>query len=505
MATVVKTVKIGIHKELHAVKRQAILATQVLYNQTIAFYMDFFVGHLAVLDEKKEDRRRDGTVYDRLWTNQELLTFAEVHTLDTKAHPHPLQPLIENLPSARTMPVSLRRAAINHAIGKVKSWNSLLRLWEATDRKKRQPQLGQPNEPITFYADMVEYPDADLAVQRQVRHDFVAVKLFYEDKWQLVPLPVILHQQAQITLVESQAESMRIHEATSQIKARKAPKEAWTAEERTTVRPQQWCALSLSLYVRRDKQYPGGLRFSLHVPFEKWMDAPQKAKVQFAADPGMSVIAVDLGVNRLAVMGAFLNDQLTATKFIHGGELNHQRHRLLSVIANKRSQSGRLQANVQDNVDLWEKVRNIDENVARQVARQIVDFAIAHEAKVIVLEYLRGYRSPKERMSRTGRKNHKRAYWLRGKIMTWVRDLAFREGILTVERNPAYTSQMCPHCHTQGERNGHHFTCQHSAHSYHADADFVGMMNLYRKWNGTFLYPRKTKRADEPNPTQAIA
>ncbi len=505
MATLVKTVKIGIHKELHTVKQQTILATQALYTQTIAFYMDFFVGHLAVLNAKKEDHRRDGTAYERSWTNQELLTFAEVHTLDTKAHPHPLQPLIESLPSARTMPVSLRRAAINHAIGKVKAWYSLLKRWEATDRKKRPPQLGPPNEPITFYADMVEYPDADLAVQRQVRHDFVAVKLYDEGTWQLVPLPVILHQHAQIALAESSIELARITEARNQIKARKAPKEAWTDEERAVVRPRKWCALSLSLYARRDKQYPGGLRFSLHVPFEKWIEAPQKAKVQFAADPGMSVVTVDLGVNRLAVMGAFLNDQLMSTKFIHGGKLNHHRHQLLNVIANKRSQSGRLQANVQDNVDLWEKVRNIDENAALQVARQIVDFAIAHEAKVIVLEYLRGYRSPKERMSRTGRKNHKRAYWLRGKIMKWVRDLAFREGILTVERNPAYTSQMCPHCHMQGERNGHHFTCQNPAHSYHADADFVGMMNLYRKWNGSFIYPRKEKRADEPKPTQAIA
>ncbi len=234
----VKTVKIGIHKGVHAVKRQAILATQALYNQTIAFYLEFFVGHLAVRDAPKEDRRRDGTPYERPWTNQELLTFAETHTLDTQAHPQPLQPLIESLPSARTMPVSLRRAAINHAIGKVKAWNRLLTLWEATDHNKQPPQLGQPNEPITFYADMVEYPDVDLVAQRQVRHDFVAVKLFYEGQWQRVPLPVMLHQQAQITLAELQAESARITEATRQITARKAAKEAWTAEERAAVRPQ---------------------------------------------------------------------------------------------------------------------------------------------------------------------------------------------------------------------------------------------------------------------------
>ncbi|RIV19636.1 transposase, partial [Alicyclobacillaceae bacterium I2511] len=73
MTMVMKTVKIGIHKELHAVKRQAILTTQTLYNQTIAFYMEFFVGHLAILDAKKEVHRKDGTPYERPWKNQELL------------------------------------------------------------------------------------------------------------------------------------------------------------------------------------------------------------------------------------------------------------------------------------------------------------------------------------------------------------------------------------------------------------------------------------------------
>ncbi len=150
----------------------------------------------------------------------------------------------------------------------------------------------------------------------------------------------------------------------------------------------------------------------------------------------------------------------------------------------------------------------MDENAARQVARQIVDFALAHHAKVIVFEYLRGYQAPKEKMSRAGRKNHKRAYWLRGKIVDWVRDLAFREGILTVERNPAYTSQMCPQCppeyRTVGVRVKHTFTCSNPHHAYQADADFVGMMNLYRKWVGTFTYPSKNRK-DEPNPMQATA
>ena len=99
-----------------------------------------------------------------------------------------------------------------------------------------------------------------------------------------------------------------------------------------------------------------GCDFRCMYPLKGWRDAPQKAKAQFVANPGMPVATVDLGVNRLAVMGAFLNNKLMATKFVHGGELNHKRHLLLNAIYKKRGQSGRLQKDGQDNVNLWEKV-----------------------------------------------------------------------------------------------------------------------------------------------------
>ncbi len=187
-----------------------------------------------------------------------------------------------------------------------------------------------------------------------------------------------------------------------------------------------------------------------------------------------------------------------------GGSLNHHRYQILTAIFRKRQHSKRLQKGVLDNGDLWQKVQNLDENAAQQVAVQIVRFAQAHQAFVIVFEYLRRYHPPQEKMSRAGRKNHKRAYWLRGKILRWVRDLAFREGMLTVERHPAWTSQMCPWCAMVCSRQGHHFVCQNPAHAYHADVDFVGMMNLYKKWTKTFTYPRKNAD-DELKPLTARA
>ena len=80
--------------------------------------------------------------------------------------------------------------------------------------------------------------------------------------------------------------------------------------------------------------------------------------------------------------------------------------------------------------------------------------------------------------------------------------LAFREGILTVERNLAYTSQMCLQCPPEyrvvGSRVKHAVTCSNPEHSYQVDADWVGMMNLYRKWAGTFTYPSQKKDESKP-------
>ena len=80
MATVIQTITLGIHKEINPGKRQAILETQALYNQVIAFYLDFFVAHQGVCNERQPYHKKDGTPSERPWTAQELLTFAEQHT-----------------------------------------------------------------------------------------------------------------------------------------------------------------------------------------------------------------------------------------------------------------------------------------------------------------------------------------------------------------------------------------------------------------------------------------
>ena len=76
-------------------------------------------------------------------------------------------PVIDALPATYKMPTELRRAAINHASGKVKGWYTLLKQWEQGRKTESAPQLGEPDEPPAFYASMVDYPAFDLLPQRK--------------------------------------------------------------------------------------------------------------------------------------------------------------------------------------------------------------------------------------------------------------------------------------------------------------------------------------------------
>lgn len=167
--------------------------------------MEFFVAHLGVFEESVPILKKTGESAERHWTNQDLLTLAETPTLSTIAHSEPLTPLVNTVPEAQGMPIGLRRAAINHASGKVKGWHILHQQREHGGEKGGEPQLGEPNEPITFYADMADYPDGDLLPQVTVQHTFVTVQLRCEGTWQKVPLPITLPQRARETLLGAQA------------------------------------------------------------------------------------------------------------------------------------------------------------------------------------------------------------------------------------------------------------------------------------------------------------
>ena len=134
-----------------------------------------------------------------------------------------------------------------------------------------------------------------------------------------------------------------------------------------------------------------------------------------------------------------------ATRFIRGGNnLKGRRKRLLGIIATKRSLTGSLNEDEQDNKALWIKIRNIDDYEAHRVSRRILEFALEHGATIIVFEHLGNFKPEKGKYSKRG--NSKRSYWLRGRIFGYTRYKAWFCGILTCRANPRDTSRKCFVC-----------------------------------------------------------
>ncbi len=113
-------------------------------------------------------------------------------------------------------------------------------------------------------------------------------------------------------------------------------------------------------------------------------------------------------------------------------------------IARKRSQTGIIAEGEQDNADLWNKIRNYDENLSHLVSARIVQFAQEHEASILVFEHLGNLKPEKGKYSKRG--NSKRAFWMKGRIFKYAKYKAYNVGILTSRVNPRDTSRTCYKC-----------------------------------------------------------
>src|SRR5207247_4379872 len=119
-----------------------------------------------------------------------------------------------------------------------------------------------------------------------------------------------------------------------------------------------------------------------------------------------------------------------ATLFIGGGQrISGFRKKQLGRIARNRSRTGIIARCEQDNADLWNKIRSVDDSLAHLVSRRIVQFAQEHEASIVVFEHLGNLKPEKGKYSKRG--NSKRAFWMKGRIYKYVKYKAWNVGILT--------------------------------------------------------------------------
>ena len=107
-----------------------------------------------------------------------------------------------------------------------------------------------------------------------------------------------------------------------------------------------------------------------------------------------------------------------------------------------------------------------------KISREIVNFAIQNNVKVIKLEKLTNIRST----TRTSRKNSKSLQtWSFYRLEKFIEYKVALAGILVEYVDPRYTSQSCPHCGKRNKARGRTYRC---SCGYRCHRDLVGARNI---------------------------
>lgn len=246
------------------------------------------------------------------------------------------------------MPSYLRRAAIEHAYGAVSSflsnWDNFLdgeAGGQARPTGARSPRLGLSGVfPSLYGGNMITYGTKLAAVR---------IKLLSADgQWRFsAPLAVKGH----FKRVDPRASTL---------------------------------GLSPTLILR-------GAKASLACPAE--VRPPKYLTNKAFAGGAHRVCTVDVGINTAAT-AAIVDSSGTviARKFLTCGRHNDRRDALAQQVADKQAASGRLQRGERHAVALHRRIQGLSLDAARRLAAELAAFAAAYDARVFVVEDLKGWR-----------------------------------------------------------------------------------------------------------------
>jgi len=186
------------------------------------------------------------------------------------------------------------------------------------------------------------------------------------------------------------------------------------------------------------------------------------------------VTGVDLGLRYNAVITLlYKNGKITYVEFLKYRKLMnkirmlwHRIDELKSMLPEGQRTSKRIQM-------LWRKIRRINDWIAHNVSKRIVEIAKENNS-MIAMENLKGLHPVKGKNSR---KNNRRiGNWVRGKVVKYTFYKAKWEGIKVKLVSAKNTSKTCHLCGSQGLRNNATFFCEHCKHTY--NADFNASVNI---------------------------
>ena len=485
-----RTRKLAVPATLNAGKAAALKGTHDLYIDMLGFFVDFFNSHYLLVEAK--DAKAALSACEKL-----VLAVTERKVAGQRRQARQAMAGWDFTARFGPVPRDLRRAAINAAYGHLVSNLEQVRAWQEAGKEERMPKLGVPANHPVLYAQVSKLKGAFY------REGYVRLHLLdpSDNRWRWYNVPVAGRPGTLRLLGRSEAERARRAEARARAveacrregRLTKAGRPAFSDEEKGAMRLAVGAieALSPTLVANRKGQV------SLNVPFKQVVEVVR-------AEPGRlaglhkTVMAVDTNTHNVTAVVKRGQKVLAARKLSYSA-ITARREKAVGTAIRKARLSGRRPRGERQDIALWEHIANQGETAARQAAAWLAKLAAAYGVTVIVFEHLRPYRPERGvRSTRSARANRRRSYWLRGKVRSYTADAALACGILTVERNPAWTSTSCPRCHRLGERfsasttnpaNKARFQCWHCG--WAGDADLVAALNLHLKWERAFLYPSK--------------
>ncbi|MBT9142801.1 MAG: hypothetical protein DDT29_01197 [Dehalococcoidia bacterium] len=411
--------------------------TIAMCRKAVAYYLQVFQKRQDILD-------------DSAWLRR-----AEILTHRTAGNPNPPYDFDTRFP---LMPSGLRRSSLAEAYGLARAWRSSYQKWQnrkEKHEKKNSHRTTAGKSKLRFTERPPVYPDKP-------------------ESW-----PV--YYKTEYRVLDDRHLLLKVFTGSAYAWRKVALFSPWQVSAGCV-------AESPSLISKRHG-------FELHVPIRQEFKSGLKKVVVLAQDPSLRICAVDQGINSHAVC-TIQDDEgrVLASLFESGAKDNHLRKQLLEQVARLQSKTGTIPDGEKFAGDLWRKLRNLDDDIAHQVSRRIVDFAATHCARVIVFEHLGNFRPAKG--TRSKRTNQKLSYWLRGRTFKFAQYKALHEGIVVVRVNPKDTSRRCPYCgflsiarYTPGRENGTKLAACENCGTSGINADWLATKNIGQKFRERYPSP----------------
>jgi putative transposase len=192
-----------------------------------------------------------------------------------------------------------------------------------------------------------------------------------------------------------------------------------------------------------------------------------------------AVVSVDLGEIHPAVVGDEHETTIILCRKRRHEAQGHAK-RLASIaraLTHKTKGSRRYKQLVQAKSRLKAKHERIVSDLSHKVSRAIVDVAVEHNAKTIVMGDIKDIANG---IGLGTNVNQKISGWNHGQLRQLVEYKAEAEGITVELINEAYTSQTCPQCQARHKPRGRMYCC--SACGFQAHRDVVGQINLLSRF-----------------------